>query len=218
MNRDIFLNLLGTLPEKSDLNFKIVEEADCYSFVRKKIIYDAEENETISAYLCIPKKDKTMPAVYCFHQHAGNYLVGKSEVVGLAGSPDQAYAMELAERRFITLAPDAICFEERADKKDPFYFHANQLHTRLIKSQALLGKVLFDISAGIDLLDSLEEVDRSNIGFIGHSYGGRMALFAPVFDNRIKASVCSCGSASYKDMLTYRTGMGVTGRPREAGG
>ncbi|GJD19807.1 hypothetical protein RIVM261_047630 [Rivularia sp. IAM M-261] len=54
----------------------------------------AEEGETISAFLCIPKvKHALLPAVYCFHQHAANWRLGKSEVVGLAGSPDQAYAL-----------------------------------------------------------------------------------------------------------------------------
>ncbi|HUG84834.1 MAG TPA: DUF3626 domain-containing protein [Euzebya sp.] len=39
--------------------------------------------------------------------------LGKSEVVGLAGDADQAYARELAEQGFLTITPDAIGFEER---------------------------------------------------------------------------------------------------------
>ena len=202
-----FLQLLGPLPIKSPLNVHIVEEVDCGTFVRKKITFSSEAHETISAYLCLPKKAGPLPAIYCFHQHAGNHLLGKSEVVGLAGSPDQAYAKELAERGFITLSPDAICFEERAETGDPFRFHIHQLTTRLIQGKTLLGKVLFDVSAGIDLLTSLSEVDSNRIGFIGHSYGGRTALFAPVFDRRIKAAVCSCGSTSFSDMLRHDTGI-----------
>ncbi|BAZ16443.1 hypothetical protein NIES4071_83200 [Calothrix sp. NIES-4071] len=125
----------------------------------------------------------------------------KALVVGLAGLPDQAYAKQLAERRYITLAPDAICFEERACPNDPILYHASQLHTRLLRGQTLLAKVLFDISAGIDLLESLAEVDSTKIGFTGHSYGGRTALFAPAFDKRIKASVSNCGSTNFKEML-----------------
>jgi dienelactone hydrolase len=70
-----------------------------------------------------------------------------------------------------------------------------------------LGKVLFDVSAGIDLLQSLPEVDADRIGFIGHSYGGRTALFAPVFDRRIKVAVSSCGSTTVKTMLANNTGI-----------
>lgn len=202
MNRDDFLSLLGAMPIKTPLLSHIIEEVDCGTFVRKKISYSSEEGETISAFLCVPKTKLTpLPAVYCFHQHANNWHLGKSEVVGLAGSLDQAYAKELAERGYITLAPDAICFEERASSNDPVLYHANQLHSRLLRGQTLLAKVLFDTSAGIDLLESLPEVDSNRIGFVGHSYGGRTALFAPAFDKRIKASVSNCGSTTFKQML-----------------
>ena len=202
MDREDLLSLLGTMPTKANLDFKEIEEVDCGTFVRKKISFSAETGETIPAFLCIPKVTRSLlPAIYCFHQHANNWLLGKSEVVGLTGSPDQAYAKELAEQGCITLAPDAICFEERADPAEPVMYHAHQLHTRLMRGQTLLGKVLFDVSAGIDLLQSLPEVDPTRIGFIGHSYGGRTALFAPVFDKRIKVSVSSCGSTTFKTML-----------------
>lgn len=208
MDREHLLSLLGTLPLKAELSLKVVEEIDCGTFIRKKIYYSAEAGETIPAFLCIPKNIRTsLPAIYCFHQHAGNWLLGKSEVVGLSGSPDQVYAKELAERGYITLAPDAICFEERANTTNSVLYHAYQLHARLMQGQTLLGKVLLDISAGIDLLQNLPEVDPTRIGFIGHSYGGRTALFAPAFERRIKVSVSNCGSTTFKEMLAHNIGI-----------
>jgi dienelactone hydrolase len=207
MDRKQFLELLGELPEKAELDVQNIEEMDCGTFIRRKISFCSEQNERIPAYLCIPKNAEPMPAIYCFHQHAGNHALGKSEVVGLEGAEDQQYATELAERGFITLSPDAICFEERSNQDAPFQYHAHHLNIRLMEGRTLLGKVLFDVSAGIDLLQSLPEVDKSQIGFIGHSYGGRTALFAPAFDHRIKASVSSCGSTNFKDMLKNNTGI-----------
>jgi dienelactone hydrolase len=207
MNRESFLELLGSLPNKSPLDVQIIEEIDCGSYTRQKITFCAETNEIIPAYLCTPKGSGPFPAIYCHHQHGGNYTLGKSEVVGLAGSPDQRYAAELAEQGYVTLSPDALAFEERSYPDDPRGFHVYQMTTRLIRGQTLLGKVLFDLSAGIDLLASLKNVDPERIGFIGHSYGGRMALFAPVFDRRIKVSVCSCGSTTFRDMLKHDTGI-----------
>ena len=114
MDKNNLLSLLGEMPTKVELNLKVLEEVDCGSFIRQKISYSSEVGEIIPAFLCIPKHTLTStPAIYCFHQHAGNWRLGKSEVVGLAGSPDQSYAKELAERGYVTLAPDAICFEER---------------------------------------------------------------------------------------------------------
>jgi dienelactone hydrolase len=208
MDRNKLLSLLGEIPTKAELNLKVLEEVDCGSFIRQRISYSSESDEIIPAFLCIPKDAlPPIPAIYCFHQHAGNWQLGKSEVVGLAGSPDQAYAKELAKRGYVTLAPDAICFEERAEIDNPIQYHANQLHTRLMDGRTLLGKVLFDINAGIDLLGSLPEVDATRIGFIGHSYGGRTALFAPVFDRRIKASVSNCGSTRLREILMQKSGI-----------
>ena len=155
-DRNHLLSLLGKMPRKVELDLSVVEEVDCGAFVRKKVQYSSEAGEVIPAFLCIPKNIGTLtPAIYCFHQHANNWLLGKSEVVGLIGSPDQAYAKELVERGYVTLAPDAIGFEERTDVTDPVAYHAHQLHNRLMNGQTLLGKVLFDVSAGIDLLQSL---------------------------------------------------------------
>lgn len=208
MNRKTLLSLLGKPLDKPELLLELIEEVDCEVYVRRKVSYLVEAGERITAYLCLPTEGSgPFPAVFCFHQHGGDRLLGKSEVVGLAGSPDQAYAKELAERGYVTLAPDAICFEERAHSEEPVYYHLHQLHTRLVKGETLLGKVLFDMSVGIDLLASLPEVDSSRIGFIGHSYGGRMALFAPVYDRRIKTAVCNCGSTNFQDMLRHDTGI-----------
>jgi len=202
LTRDTLLRLLGPLPEKVPPAPAVVEEVDCGSFLRQTVEYAVEPGERIRAYLCLPHRAAgPRPAVVCFHQHGGNRLLGKSEVVGLQGDPDLAYAKELAERGFVTLAADAICFEDRCRDTDaPAVAHLDELHRRLIRGQTLLGKVLHDVAAGIDLLQTLAQVDPGRIGFIGHSYGGRTALFAPAFDRRIKASVCSCGSTPYRDM------------------
>lgn len=210
--RQTLISLLGPLPQKAPPAPAVLEEVDAGPFLRQTIEFAVEPGERIRAFLCLPhggRREAASPrafagpraAVICFHQHAGNRLLGKSEVVGLAGDPDQAYASELAERGFVTLAADAICFEDRCQDRDaPARAHLRELHHRLIRGQTLLGKILHDVAAAVDLLQTLPAVDPGRIGFIGHSYGGRTALFAPVFDRRIKASVSSCGATPYRHM------------------
>lgn len=210
MTRQQFLQALAPFPEKAALEPEIIQEEDCGRYIRQKIRFQAEANESITAYLLLPKnRSGKTPAIYCHHQHDGNWELGKSEVVGLIGHPDQAYAKELAEQGFITFAPDAIGFEERQNSIGGGTGSYFELAKRIVNGQNLLAKTLFDIRAGIDYLISRPEVDADRIGFIGHSYGGRMALVAPVYDQRIKASVSNCGCVNYKDSIEKEIGIQI---------
>ncbi len=202
------LDLLGSFPEKVRLEPVILESVDCGLFIREKVEYSVEKNERVKAYILIPKSitEKTA-SIFCHHQHAGNFELGKSEVVGIEGDPNQAYAKELAEQGYITFAPDAIAFEERNWSKTSGKAEYFEMTSRLIIGKTLLAKVLHDASVGIDYLCSRKEVDANRIGFIGHSYGGRMAIWTPVFDERIRVSVSNCGCINYKDSMTHNTGI-----------
>lgn len=200
-------SLLGPFPTPVELNSEIVERVDCGTYIREKVRYDVELGDRVSAYICTPKtlRGKTA-AVFCHHQHNGEFDMGKSEVVGLVGDTNQAYASELAQRGYVTFAPDAIAFEERnwASPESCEYF---ELATRLVQGRTLMAKVLSDAMRGIDFLLTRNEVDANRLGFIGHSYGGRMALWLPAFDARVRTSVSNCGCVSYADSLTREVGI-----------
>ena len=74
------------------------------------------------------------------HQHAGQFDLGKSEVVGLAGDADQAYGAELAERGYVVIAPDALGFEERNWSAIGGQAEYYELASRLVRGQTLLGR------------------------------------------------------------------------------
>jgi dienelactone hydrolase len=202
------LKLLGPFPSRVPLEPSVLETVDCGSYLREKVTYCTEPNERISAYVCIPKqRSAKTPAIYCHHQHNFDFTLGKSEVVGIAGDPDQAYASELAQRGFITFAPDAIAFEERNWSGGTFEAEYYELASRLVRGQTLLAKVLHDASVGVDYLASRPGVDVDRIGFIGHSYGGRMAIWLPAIDRRIRAAVSHCGCVGYADSLHRGAGI-----------
>jgi len=208
IDRSMLLDLLGPFPGRVPLDAHTLEIGDCGSYVREKVSYCTEGEERISAYVCIPKeRSAKTPAVFCHHQHNFEFTLGKSEVVGLVGNPDQAYARELAQRGFITFAPDAIAFEERNWSGGTFEAEYYELASRLVRGQTLLAKVLHDAGIGVDYLVSRPEVDPDRIGFLGHSYGGRMAIWLPALDRRIRATVSNCGCVGYADSL--RRGVGI---------
>jgi len=208
MDRQTLLTALGEFPQKIPHQATILESVDCGAYLREKVEYSTEPGDRIRAYLCLPKSRKVKsPAIFCHHQHDWNFTLGKSESVGLAGNPDQRYAAELAERGYITFAPDAIGFEERNRTAGTAETLCLELTTRLVTGRTLTAKILHDASVGIDYLESRAEVDPTRIGFLGHSYGGRMAIWLPAIDQRIRASVSHAGCISYRDSLTPDAGV-----------
>lgn len=198
---------LGPSPKSAPLDVKVIDRVPSATFERIKIEYAVGPDERISAYLFVPDRAKGAPAIFCHHQHASNFKLGKSEVAGLAGDPHQALAPELAKRGYVVLAPDAIAFEDRNWSFPGGQAEYFELVSRIVKGETLLAKVLHDVSVGIDYLATLDSADANRIGFFGHSYGGRMAIWAPAVDPRIKASVSNCGCVNYKESLDRDIGI-----------
>ena len=185
-------SVMGDLPEKSSapLDLRILEEESVGGIKRQKITFVSEvlagEPDRVSAYLLLPDGSrgarKKTAAVLCLHQTT---RIGKGEPAGLGGKPDLHYALELAQRGFVTLAPDYPNFG--GYQFDP-YAHGYASATM---------KGIVNHRRAIDLLQSLPEVDPQRVGVIGHSLGGHNALFLAAFDDRVKAIVTSCGFTSF---------------------
>jgi pimeloyl-ACP methyl ester carboxylesterase len=56
-----------------------------------------------------------------------------------------------------------------------------------------MAKMVWDGSRAVDVLASRPEVDPARLGCLGHSLGGKEALFLAAFDERVKATVASDG-------------------------
>jgi dienelactone hydrolase len=212
MDRDDVKRLLGPFPARCPLDAVVLETVDCGSYVRETVAYAVEADERVKSFLLVPKHitkpiDRGVPAVFAHHQHASRFDLGKSEVVGLKGDADQAYAAELAERGYVVIAPDALAFEERNWSSPSGQAEYYELATRLVQGRTLLAKCLHDVGVALDYLVARPEVDPHRIGFIGHSYGGKMAIWAPALDDRIRASVSNCGCVSYRQSLVRDTGV-----------
>jgi dienelactone hydrolase len=178
--------VMGPLPDRAHrvpLDVKIEEEANLDGIIRRKISFAAEKNDRVPAYLFIPaNRGKPVPGILCLHQ---TIRIGKEEPAGMGGSPNLDYALELARRGYVTLAPDYPNFGEYSF--DPY--------SNGYQSASMKG--IWNHMAAVDLLLSLKEVDSSRIACIGHSLGGHNSLFLAVFDTRVKAVVTSCGFTSF---------------------
>jgi dienelactone hydrolase len=178
--------VMGPLPDDSKkvpLEPQVLEEVKLAKVTRKKLTFAVEKGDRVYAYLLMPNDLKgKAPAMLCLHQTTG---IGKGEPAGVGGLVNLHYALELAERGYVTLAPD---YPNYGDYKFDPYEHGYASATM---------KGIWNHMRAVDLLQSLAEVDGERIGCIGHSLGGHNTIFVGVFDSRIKVMVSSCGFNSF---------------------
>jgi dienelactone hydrolase len=178
--------VMGPLPSdanKAPLDLKVEGEETLAKVVRKKVSFAVEKDDRVTAYLLIPRELKGQaPAMLCLHQTT---KIGKGEPAALGGLNNLHYALELAERGYVTLAPD---YPNFGDYKIDVYAKGYASATM---------KGIWNHMRAVDLLQSLAEVDGTRIGCIGHSLGGHNSLFVAAFDPRIKVVVTSCGFNSF---------------------
>jgi dienelactone hydrolase len=187
---------LGEPPRaKADLAVRSIEETQAGAFVRRTVSYEVEPGERISAYVLSPKNLRgRAPAVLCPHQTT---QAGRKEPAGLAGNPELHTALRLVERGYVALTYDALGFAERHDAASGHYGDAIPFYRRM-PQWSLLGKMAWDLSRGVDYLQTLDFVDPQRIGSIGHSHGGITTLWGMALDERIRAGVSNCGFDTFR--------------------
>ena len=162
---------------------------------RIKISYQSDPFDRVPAFLFLPSKivPGGTPAMLCLHQ---TFRGGKKEPGGLDGDPRLYYALELARRGYVTLAPDYPSFGDHQyefGEKSPY--------------AGGTMKAIWDNIRAVDLLENRMEVDRNRIGVIGHSLGGHNSIFTTLFEPRLKVVVTSCGFCRFhKDDVPSWTG------------
>jgi hypothetical protein len=184
--------IMGPLPgpEKAcPLDVETVEETDCGTFVRRLVSYMSEPGSRLRAYLLIPKQvlagERSAAGVLCLHPT--DNTIGHKVVVGLDGKEHRQYAVELAERGFVAIAPP---YPQLADYQPDL---------------AALGyvsgtmKAIHDNRRALDLLDTLPFVRHGSYATIGHSLGGHNSVYTALFDDRLRVVVTSCGLDSFRD-------------------
>jgi dienelactone hydrolase len=177
-----FQSVAGPLPtaeRKVPLDVRTEDEVTIDHLVRRRVTYQSSPDQRVAAYLFLPPAaaGEKLPAVLCLHPTGA---AGKGIVAGLTDKPNRAYALELAKRGFVTLAPDYPTFGDYTWELRPPWRSGTM-------------RAVWDNVRAVDLLCSLDRVDAGRIGAIGHSLGGHNAIFTAVFEPRIRAVVSSCG-------------------------
>ena len=141
-----------------------------------------------------------IPCLLYNHAHAGNYRLGKDEL--LLGRPELCappYAQALTSRGWGALCIDTWVFGERGGRLESEVFKE-----MLWKGQVLWGRMVYDSLRALDYLVTRPDVDGERIGTIGLSMGSTMAWWTAALEPRIKVCVDICCLTDFEALIAAR--------------
>jgi dienelactone hydrolase len=189
------LSLLGPFPvRRCALDPAVMAEERYGDLLRRTVEYAVEPGERVRAYLTFSAElDGPLPVVLALH---GTGAGGKEFCWNLPGYPDMEAARLLPSRGFAVLAPDGPTMGERVGPHQAVFDTAPFYERN--PGWSILGKYTFEALRAVDYLETLDFVDPTRIGCLGHSLGGHWTIFAAAFDPRIQAVVSSCGFIPFR--------------------
>lgn len=216
LHRD-WMEIVGRFPARVLRETETLSTEEFSDHTRLRLRYRSEataargEPITNEAYLLLPKDDRELhPGMVVLHQTTDRTI---DEPVGIAGREPMHVALHLVRRGYVCIVPR--CF---------LWGYAGACDIRAATERLLatptwntgMAKMVWDGIRAVDELVTRPEVDRSRVGCIGHSLGGKTALYLGAFDERIAATV-SCEGGVGLSFSNWHDPWYLGGQIREPG-
>ena len=185
----------GPFPGPSPLNPQLRETLKKDGYRIESFTYEGLPGERIPALILIPDSvtaSSPAPGIAVWHQHNGEYHLGKSEPAGINGNPMHHTAVALVREGYVVLCPDALCFEERQDPTGKLKggdYERFEFLREVVQGHCLAWKDIFDMKQSITMLCERPEVNKDLIGCYGHSMGSTHAWLVGPVEPRIKCVI-----------------------------
>ena len=158
-------SLLGAWPPViAGQRFEYADTLPGEDFDRYRVRFRWLPSETTEGYLLVPHRKGRKPAVITLFYEP-------ETAVGLGGKPNRDFALRLAERGFVALSLGTT--QTTRTKTYSLYYPS-------VDSATLqpLSALAYAAANAWEALAGFPEVDSTRIGVMGHSYGGKWAMFA----------------------------------------
>lgn len=175
LRREEILNrwheMMGPWPEiDKEQTFEIVESVQHLDFIQHTVRLEWIPNEKTQGYLLIPEGRGKKPAVITVYYEP-------ETAAGLGGNPHRDFAYQLAKRGFVTLS---LGTTEATEAKNYSLYYPSIENTEVQP----LSMLAYAAATAWHALSKVEDVDAERIGIVGHSFGGKWAMFAScLFEN-----------------------------------
>ncbi len=161
---DDWNKLLGEWPPLlKDQQLQIVATEDRGEYLQHHVRFRWTPDETTNGYLLLPKSAGLHPAVVTVYYEP-------ETAIGL-GKPDRDFAQKLVRRGFVVLS---IGTTEATQSKIYSLYHPILSDADV----APLSMLAYAAANAWHVLANRDDVDAKRIGIVGHSFGGKWAMFA----------------------------------------
>lgn len=192
----------GPWPDPPPLRPVLRQSTQQDGYRLESVTYEAEPGDPIPAMVLIPdgvSASHPAPAIAVWHQHNGQWQLGKSEPAGLAGNPTHHTGVALAREGYVVLCPDALCFEERQDPQlEAGDFERYEFLRYVVAGKCMAWKNILDMRRAVDYLCSRPEVQPQRIGCYGHSMGATHTWLVGPWEPRLRCLVGNCCLPTYQ--------------------
>ena len=155
---------------------EILETTRRENFQQFKIRFLWTPNEFTTGYLLVPDGEGPRPAVVSVYYEP-------ETAIGLKGA-DRDFALQLARRGFVTLSIGTA----DATAAKTYSIYSPSLEDAKVEPLSMLA---YAAANAWYVLASRPEVDSKRIGIVGHSFGGKWAMFASCLFDKYACAVWS---------------------------
>lgn len=193
--REQIWECLGTgIDHKLDLEYREYGSIRMDGYSVKRITYQSRPGFHVTANLYVPDGKGPFPGVVNMHGHWSQ---------GRLAERVQARGHSLAKNGYVCLSVDAFGSGERSIVHGVYEYHGSNLGASLMNvGETLMGLQVVDNMRGVDLLCSMEFVDKYRIGATGASGGGNQTMWLAAMDDRISAAVPVVSVGSFQSYVT----------------
>lgn len=176
--REIWMDMMGHWPPfMTDQSLEIIDSVHRENFIQFTIEFFWTPNDKTRGYLLVPDEKGQKPAVITLYYEP-------ETAIGLSDLPNRDFALQLARRGFVTLSLGTTIASEA---KTYALYYPNIDHAE-VEPLSMLG---YAAANAWYALAKWPDVDSTRIGVMGHSFGGKWAMFASCLFDRFACSVWS---------------------------
>lgn len=174
--RERWMSILGEWPPvMTRQRLEVLDTLRRENFLQYRVRFYWTPCEQTQGYLLIPDGKGKKPAVV-------TVFYEPETAVGLGSSAYRDFAYQLARRGFVALSLGTT--RTTADKTYSLYYPSIE-HATLQPLSALA----YAAANAWEVLAGIEAVDSTRIGIVGHSYGGKWAMFASCLCDKFACAV-----------------------------